>query len=193
MYDYIVLGQYHERANFRKEYKTQFFREPYVNPLTQLRWKMGAEYTAEYFDGIQAKWSEFQAFIESIFGDNSLMLTPFKHGEPDAQGMYRPAWVNLAIGAWYLYLKSDLSSLLDRDPMKFAWGLRPPFQAPMPGQPEIILSSTQWQPFLLASFIDFPSWSTSIFLHCEWSRRNVWCCCIDHWIKRFAYLLSTLR
>jgi hypothetical protein len=43
-----------------------------------------------HFDSIRAKRQEFQDFVETIFGSNAIMVTPFKHGEPEARDIYRP-------------------------------------------------------------------------------------------------------
>jgi hypothetical protein len=88
-YDYVVWGQFHERAKFREDYKAKISRDPYVNPLSQYRWELGATMTKDHFGMIQAKREQFQEFIESIYGDNSIMVTPFKFGEPDSQDVYR--------------------------------------------------------------------------------------------------------
>ncbi|KAH8598639.1 amidase-like protein [Bisporella sp. PMI_857] len=118
-YDYIVWGQFHERAKFREDYKAKFSRDPYVNPLSQYRWELGAAMTKDHFDMMQTKREQFQEFIESIYGDNSIMVTSFKFGEPDALDIYRP-------------------TPRDRDQAEFGWGLRPAFQAPLAGQPEVV-------------------------------------------------------
>jgi hypothetical protein len=47
--------------------------------------------TQEQFQNVQSKREQFQVFIESIFGPNSLMVTPFKYGEPEARDIYRPS------------------------------------------------------------------------------------------------------
>ncbi|KAJ3496711.1 hypothetical protein NLG97_g2457 [Lecanicillium saksenae] len=112
-YDYVVWGQFHERASFRDEYQAEFGRLPYVNPLSRFRWEVGKNMTEEHFSSVRAKRDEFQSFIEAIFGHNAIMITPFKFGEPERRDIYRPA-------------------------AEFGWGLRAAFQSPMAGQPEIV-------------------------------------------------------
>jgi hypothetical protein len=55
LFNYIVWGQYYERAQFRADYRAKFGREPYVNPLAQLRWNLEADLTQERFNTIGAK------------------------------------------------------------------------------------------------------------------------------------------
>ncbi|KAK0748326.1 amidase signature domain-containing protein, partial [Apiosordaria backusii] len=137
LYDYIIWGQYHGRAAFRTEYQAKFGRQPYVNPLTQMRWEDGAQMTEEHFRGVQTKREQFQSFIERVFGPDSFMVTPFKYGEPDARDVFRPAQVS--------------SHPRERDREEFAWGLRQPFQSPMAGQPEIVLTGSWSTPTLSAA------------------------------------------
>lgn len=94
LYDYVVWGSYLERAQFREDYVAKFGKDPYVNPLTQFRWRLGANMTQEHFVSIQSKRAQFQAFIETIFGNNSIMVSPFSYGEPDARDIYRPRLVH---------------------------------------------------------------------------------------------------
>ncbi|KAK1828820.1 amidase signature enzyme [Podospora conica] len=119
LYGYITWGQYHGRAEFREKYKAKFGRHPYVNPLMQMRWEDGERMSVDEFRGIQEKREQFQSFMETIFGPNAFMVTPFKFGEPDARDIYRPA-------------------PRERDRAEFAWGLRQAFQSPMAGQPEVV-------------------------------------------------------
>jgi hypothetical protein len=56
-----------------------------------MRWEEGAQMTQEQFQSVQSKPKQFQVFIESIFGPNSLMVAPFKYGEPEARDTYRPS------------------------------------------------------------------------------------------------------
>jgi hypothetical protein len=89
-YDYVVWGQWKERSTFRNEYQAKFGRPPYVNPLSRFRWELGSNMTEQHFSNLQSKRQKFQAFIEGIFGKNSIMVTPFKFGEPDRRDEYRP-------------------------------------------------------------------------------------------------------
>ncbi|KAH6847434.1 hypothetical protein B0I37DRAFT_375057 [Chaetomium sp. MPI-CAGE-AT-0009] len=89
-----------------------------------MRWEEGAEMTQTQFQSAQSKREQFQAFIESIFGPNSFMVTPFKYGEPEARDIYRPP-------------------PKQRDRAEFALGLRPAFQSPMAGQPEVVFTVGQ--------------------------------------------------
>ncbi|KAF4957903.1 hypothetical protein FGADI_2732 [Fusarium gaditjirri] len=123
-YDYVVWGQWRERSTFRNEYQAKFGRPPYVNPLSRFRWELGGNMTEQHFSKLQYKRQEFQAFIEGIFGDNTIMITPFKFGEPDRRDEYRPE-----------------PRLRNKD--EFGWGLRPAFQTPMAGQPEIVFPVSQ--------------------------------------------------
>uniref|UniRef100_A0A8H7TPR6 Amidase domain-containing protein n=1 Tax=Bionectria ochroleuca TaxID=29856 RepID=A0A8H7TPR6_BIOOC len=122
--DYVAWGQHVGRASFRDDYKRKFGRPPYVNPVTQFRWKHGSEMSQGHFDSIRTKRQEFQDFVETIFGSNAIMVTPFKHGEPEARDVYRP-------------------EPFSRDPAEFGWGLRPAFQSPLAGQPEIVFPVAQ--------------------------------------------------
>ncbi|KAK7424424.1 hypothetical protein QQX98_000389 [Neonectria punicea] len=88
-YDYVVWGQFHERAAFQDDYKAKHGRPPYVNPLSRFRWPLGSNMTEEHFSSIEKKRKKFQAFIEGIFGDNAIMVTPFKFGVPDSRDKYR--------------------------------------------------------------------------------------------------------
>ncbi|EJP61907.1 amidase-like protein [Beauveria bassiana ARSEF 2860] len=119
-YDHVVRGQFHERASFRDEYRAKFGRPPYVNPLSRFRWTVGSNMTEEHFSTVRSKREEFQRFIEAIFGNNAIMIPPFKFGEPESRDMYRP--------------DPEL-----RDKAEFGWGLRAAFQSPMAGQPEIVV------------------------------------------------------
>ncbi|KAK0738669.1 amidase signature domain-containing protein [Schizothecium vesticola] len=119
LYGYLTWGQYHGRAAFREHYKVKFGRHPYVNPLMQMRWEDGERMSSDEFRGVQRKREEFQSFMETIFGPNTFMITPFKFGEPEARDVYRPA-------------------PRERDRAEFAWGLRQAFQSPMAGQPEVV-------------------------------------------------------
>lgn len=123
-YDYVVWGQWKERSTFRNEYQAKFGRPPYVNPLSKFRWELGSNMTEQHFSNLQSKRQEFQAFIEDIFGENTIMITPFKFGEPDRRDEYRPE-----------------PKLRNKD--EFGWGLRPAFQTPMAGQPEIVFPVSQ--------------------------------------------------
>ena len=91
LYDHITWGQYHGRAQFREDYKAKFKRDPYVNPVARLRWDMGSKMTSEHVDEIRNKRRHFQELVESIFGNNSVMLTPFLWGELNPRDHYRPA------------------------------------------------------------------------------------------------------
>lgn len=130
--DYVAWGQHVGRASFRDDYKRKFGRPPYVNPVTQFRWKHGSEMSQGHFDSIRTKRQEFQDFVETIFGSNTIMVTPFKHGEPEARDVYRP-------------------EPFSRDPAEFGWGLRPAFQSPLAGQPEIVFPVAQLPVFSTTS------------------------------------------
>jgi Asp-tRNA(Asn)/Glu-tRNA(Gln) amidotransferase A subunit family amidase len=135
IHDYLIWGQYRGRAAFRAEYQTKFGRQPYVNPLAQLRFANGANMQPDHFKSIQNKREQFEAFIDGIFGHNSFMVTPFKFGEPEARDIYRPAPA-------------------DRVREDFGWGLRPAFQSPMAGQPEIVFPIGQLPVFSQASQVE---------------------------------------
>ncbi|KAJ4017872.1 hypothetical protein NW766_003943 [Fusarium irregulare] len=89
-YEYVVWGQWQERSSFREEYLAKFERPPYVNPLSRFRWELGSNMTEKHFSKLRSKREEFQVFIEGIFGSNTIMVTPFKFGEPDRRDEYRP-------------------------------------------------------------------------------------------------------
>jgi len=91
LYDYIIWGQYNERAEFRDGFKQKFGRNPYLNPVAQMRLASGAKMTSEHFDEIRKRRGQFQHFIESIFGVNSIMVSPFLSTEPEPRDVYRPA------------------------------------------------------------------------------------------------------
>ncbi|KUJ06160.1 amidase signature enzyme [Mollisia scopiformis] len=117
-------GQYHEKATFRAEYQAKFGRQPYVNPLAQLRWINRARMQPEHF----------KRFIDGIFGSRSFMVTPFKFGEPEARDIFRLAPA-------------------ERVRKEFSWGMRPAFQSPMAGQPEIVFPVSQLPVFSQASHV----------------------------------------
>ncbi|KAI0876305.1 amidase signature domain-containing protein [Hypoxylon argillaceum] len=116
---HVVWGGYHERANFRADFEREFKRHPTVNPMARYRWSSGAKMTAQGFEQSLFERREYQSFIESIFGENSFMLTPFLYSEPESRDVYQPAPNK-------------------RDRQETGWGLRQAFQSPMAGQPEIV-------------------------------------------------------
>ncbi|KAH6973823.1 amidase signature domain-containing protein [Ilyonectria sp. MPI-CAGE-AT-0026] len=119
LFEHLAWGSYNERSKFRQDYQQKFNKFPMVNPLTRYRWHLGERLDKEQFDKTISRREEFQSFIESIFGENTFMLTPFLFMEPEPKDMYRPAPV-------------------DRDNSQTGYGLRPAYQAPMAGQPEIV-------------------------------------------------------
>ncbi|KAF4628002.1 hypothetical protein G7Y89_g10148 [Cudoniella acicularis] len=131
-YDYLIWGQYHGRAAFRAEYQAKFKRQPYANILQQLRWVGRERMQPEHFRSIQAKREQFEVFIDGIFGRHFFMVTPFKSEEPEARDIFRPAPAG-------------------RVHEDFGWGMRPAFQSPMAGQPEIVFPVGQLLVFSQAS------------------------------------------
>ncbi|KAI0416119.1 amidase signature domain-containing protein [Xylaria grammica] len=119
LFQHVVWGEYHERAKFREEYEFAFQRYPMVNPLARHRWYSGAKMTEKEFEQSLSERQEYQSFIESIFGENTFMLTPFLYMEPEPRDVYQPA-------------------PNERSRQETGWGLRQAFQAPMAGQPEIV-------------------------------------------------------
>ncbi|KAJ8120657.1 hypothetical protein ONZ43_g2689 [Nemania bipapillata] len=91
LFKHIIWGGYHERSKFRDEYEFTFQRHPIVNPLTRHRWSEGVKMTDKEFEQSLSEREEYQAFIESIFGENTFMLTPFLYTEPESRDTYRLA------------------------------------------------------------------------------------------------------
>jgi hypothetical protein len=91
LYDYVVWGSYHERAPFCGDYQKKFGRKPYVGPIAQFRWAEAPKLSQEDHDETRHRRKVFQEFVESIFDPETIMLTPFKFGEPEPRDMYRDA------------------------------------------------------------------------------------------------------
>ncbi|KAI1122992.1 amidase signature domain-containing protein [Nemania abortiva] len=119
LFQHLVWGGYHERAEFRAQYTSTFHRAPMVNPFARYRWGLAEGTTEKEVEQAISKRKEFQSFIESIFGESACMLSPFLFHEPESRDIYRPA-------------------PKERDRLQTGWGLRPAYQASLAGQPEIV-------------------------------------------------------
>ncbi|KAF5531700.1 hypothetical protein FMEXI_12846 [Fusarium mexicanum] len=115
--NYIVWGQSKERSAFRNEYQAKFRRPSYANTLCRFCYELGSNLTEQHLSNLQSKRQKFEVFIQAILGEIKLRLR-------------RSSFLSLfdATNADQKLSNEDESG----------WGLRPTFQTPMAGQPEIV-------------------------------------------------------
>ncbi|KAF5691997.1 amidase [Fusarium circinatum] len=85
----VDFHQERKRSRSNSEAFTEYSKET-------LYYYIVCNMTEQHFSTLQAKRHEFQAFIEGIFGNNIIITTSFKFGEPDRRDEYRPEHLWLA-------------------------------------------------------------------------------------------------
>lgn len=87
--DHLTWGSWHEREQFRSDHLEKFGQLPIVNPVTRYRWQLGSDMKEADFNQAQKRRLEFENFMEYIFKQDTVMITPFKSEPPNSRDGYR--------------------------------------------------------------------------------------------------------